>query len=65
MKNAVSYKRELTVSHKDCKHMFANVFLSLGETAQHYLPNTIVCFCVISPGQSRHAAIRTRTMMFH
>ena len=35
-----------------------------GETGQHCLPNTIVCFCVISYKQSTHVAIRTRTMMF-
>ena len=35
-----------------------------GETGQHCLPNTIVCFCVISYGQSTHVAIWTRTMMF-
>ena len=27
-------------------------------------PNTIVCFCVISYGQSMHVAITTRAMMF-
>ena len=35
-----------------------------GETSQHCFPNTIVCFCVISYGQSAHIAIRTRTIMF-
>ena len=35
-----------------------------GETGQHCLPNTIVCFCVISYGQSTHVAIWTRTKMF-
>ena len=38
--------------------------LRTGETGQHCLPNTIVCFCVISYGQSTHVAIWTRTMMF-
>ena len=33
-----------------------------GVTGQHCLPNTIVCFCVISYGQSTHVAIWTRTM---
>ena len=41
-----------------------NYSLRPGETGQHCLPNTIVCFCVISYGQSTHVAIRTRTMMF-
>ena len=34
--------------------------LSLGETSHHCLPNTIVYFYIISHGQSRHFAIRTK-----
>ena len=35
----------------------ASQSLRPGETGQHCLPDTIVCFCVISYGQSTHVAI--------
>ena len=43
---------------------FIVLVLRPGKTGQHCLPNIIVCFCVISYGQSTHVAIWTRTMMF-
>ena len=50
------------VQHNErCK---LKLVLSLGETDQHCLANTIVCFCVIGHGQSRHVTIRTSTVMF-
>ena len=46
-------------------YLFAISFqLMFHKTLPYRLPNTIVCFCVISYGQSTHVGIRTRTMMF-
>ena len=64
--------RRVVIYHARCRtdlyqiHYFyvENLSLKAGETGQHCLPNTIVCFCVISYGQSTHVAITTRTMMF-
>ena len=58
-KNFISIRRKI-----DKEELLLMKVLRPGETGQHCLPNTIVCFSVISYGQSTHVAIWTRTMMF-